>query len=115
MLNKMLTLSFVILLGIGSFSLASACQFLWTNPTTNTDGTPATDLALTTLYFQNNGGTVNVEGTATAPLATLTIPGACKKGAYWVTASNSLGVESGLSNIVTVRQPNAPTSLTGSK
>ena len=109
----------LVLCALGLGVIASpvfACTWVWTNPTTNIDGTPATDLTATNLYFQAQGlFTFVLEGSAPAPANSVVVPGACKKGSYWVTAVNSLGIESATSNVVVVKQPNNPTSLTGSK
>ena len=97
-------------------SLASACQWAWTNPTTNTDGTPATDQVSTNLYLLAPGATTpSIEGTVAAPLSTLTLPGPCAKGRHWATAVNSFGVESENSNVVTIKQLKNPTSLSVGK
>ena len=92
-----------------SASCSWGCQLTWTAPTTNVDGSPLTNLESYTLYFQPAGSsTPQVEATVKAPATSATVNGACKRGAYTVTAVNSYGLESDPSNEVVVTKPNAP-------
>ncbi len=72
----------------------------WDPPTTNTDGTPLTDLAGYRVYYGNSPGSysysIDVGNVTTFTLSNLT------SGTYYfaVTAYNSSGIESGFSNEV---------------
>src|ERR1043165_6220459 len=80
---------------------AFACQFTWTPPTTNVDGTPLTDLSGYKVYFTPQGSTTpNVAADVTAPATGTSIAGACQKGSYYATAYNKYGLESASSNVI---------------
>ncbi len=107
-MNKYL-LSLVMLLF--SISLASACTFIWTAPTTNTDGTPVTNLAGYRLYY----GGVKLGPDIAAPATTLSTSSACQAGSYTVTAFNTQNVESPPSLPFVAGSPSAPGGLTVTK
>jgi len=95
---------------------AQACTFAWQAPTTNTDGTPLTDLAGYHLYLLQPGATtpaLQVVGTSVrlpADARSATLP--CKVGTYTLKALNTAGVESKASNSVPITQPDAPAAFT---
>src|ERR1700690_1238325 len=76
----------------------SSVTLTWTPPTTNTDGTPLTDLAGYKLYYGTSSGNygtpINVGNVATYTISNLT------SGSYYfaVTAYDLSGVESNYSN-----------------
>lgn len=94
-------------------NLLWACTFTWNAPTTNTDGSPLTDLAGYTLYQSDSSGVQTI--TVDAPATTVVMPGACRVGQYWVTARNVAGIESDPSNIVVFKKPNVPVNFDGRK
>lgn len=95
----------------------------YTEPTTNENGTPLTDLAKTTIYYDIGAGPVKaVDVPATAPtgggaisqVITVTIAENTEVDVQiWATATDLSGNESEKSAIATVRvdslPPNAPT------
>ncbi len=91
----------------------SATTLTWTAPTTNSDGSPLTDLAGYNLYYGTSSGnytnTIHV-GNATTYTLNLSV------GSYYfvATAYNSLGVESSDSNQVvkTVLADTTPPNVT---
>lgn len=111
----MTRLVLALLLFLGLAPPVRACQYAWTAPTTNTDGTPLTNLAMYALYSQQGTQTPVQISTITAPLTTTTTQGACTVGTYWVTAINTFGVESDPSNLVVMAKPNKPGSFNMSK
>jgi hypothetical protein len=95
----------------------ATAELTWTQPMTNTNGTPLTDLAGFRVYW-GPPDAVNNSAYLPNPLQRqYTIRNLCA-GNYWtfVTAVNALGDESGASNIglklaaATVNQPTAPTA-----
>jgi hypothetical protein len=92
-------------------SHAAACYFAWNATTTNTDGTPITNLAGYRLYL----GNVQQGADIPAPNTTATLPTACQLGTYTVTAFNMLNIESVPSLPFVVKQPGSPASLTVTK
>jgi len=97
------------LLLAGSVSLVHAqtgqVSLAWNAPTTHTDGTPATDLAGYALYWQaSTGGTQRVD---VGKQTTYTLTGLTGGTTYTVavTAYNTAGLESSVSNAVTVPVP----------
>jgi hypothetical protein len=92
-----------LLILILPMSVENACSSItlhWTAPTTNTDGSPLTDLAGYRLYYGNSSGSyshyIPLDTETTYTFTSL------DNGTYYfvVTALNSLGVESNTSNQV---------------
>lgn len=105
------TLFVLLLLALGP-SLAQAFQLAYTAPTTNTDGTPLTDLAGYTLYYRPPGTTTwQAKGDIAATATTVTVE-LVLIGEWMVTAYNAAGAESDPSNIVMVKKPGKVT-ITG--
>jgi hypothetical protein len=71
----------------------------WDEPSTNADGTPLTDLAMTTAWFKLGSGldtrAVDVAASSlsggTRMSATFTVPSASGPASFWVTATDTLG------------------------
>jgi concanavalin A-like lectin/glucanase superfamily protein/Big-like domain-containing protein/fibronectin type III domain protein len=105
---KLLRAAIQLLLCLGwiSQALAGEVTLAWNATTTNTDGTPATDLAGYNLYYwQGSTGTpqsLSVGNTTTYTLTDLT-DGATYS--FAVTAYNTSGTESSYSNTVTATVP----------
>jgi hypothetical protein len=96
---------------------AASVTLAWNAPTTNTDGSPLTNLASYMVYRGVNGATPVGYGSVSGPTPTFvdTMP-AVGTNLYYVTAINSVGTESGPSNTVTFQMfqiPSPPTSVSG--
>ena len=93
-------------------ALAGQVQLAWNAPTTNTDGTPATNLAGYHLYaWQGSGGTpqsVDVGNQTTYTLTSL-VDGATYT--FAVTAYNTVGIESSDSQPITVTITSPPVAV----
>jgi hypothetical protein len=118
----------------GTFNLTcvgavESAVLTWTPPTTNTDGTPLTNLASYKVYNSRDGVTFGVSVVVTAPASGYTWPNLLAGLNYWrVTAINSVGAESaptpsvskslaqlswtGSIPITVNKVPNPPTGLT---
>ena len=99
----------LVLLGVAQ---AAACRLTWQPPTTNVDGTPLTDLAGYSVYFQAHGTTVGVRQAETVSPLVTSVTLTCQHGTYWMTAFNALGIESDASNAVATRKSSRPSALT---
>lgn len=94
---------------------ASAASFSWVAPTTNTDGTPLSDLAGYNVYkcsLTPCGGSITLLGSTTASVTTFTVP-SNGSGYAAVTAKDATGNESVFSNTVPfdALAPAAPSGL----
>ncbi len=114
-MRKLLVLIFCL---IPILAYAGSATLTWTPPTTNTDGSPITDLSGYKIYFgKTQGGTYANNVTVTgASTVTTTISGLSPGDWYFVaTALNTYGAESAYSNevkkSVAVPVPNAPSNL----
>lgn len=120
MRQTLMLLAAVLLLGASTaraFSASCAsdtqCTFTYTEPTTNEDGSPVTDLAATQVWgdLHNTGPVLLHEEPATAPAGggtvevTVTLPEAPtrKDVPFFAVALDAAGLRSWLSNLPVVR------------
>lgn len=108
--------AFVVLIAPWS-AYGATCVFSWDAPTTNTDGSPLTDLAGYRLYSADTAGGQtlgsNWDGETDASKTQLELE--CFEDKYWVaTAYDSSNNESGPSNeiFVNATKPAAPGGMT---
>jgi Fibronectin type III domain len=90
---------------ISSYAQAGQVQLSWDAPTTNTDGSPITDLAGYKVYYSQAGG--NFSSVDVGKVTTYTLSGLQDGKTYFfvTTAYDTTGQESGFSNDVSTTLP----------
>ena len=114
--SRSLTSSILVLLMLltpAALWPATSISMAWDNPTTNTDGTLLTDLAMTYVYRQTTSEvTWQLYSAVAAPDATFTDPApVLGTNCYLVTAVNAEGRESTPSNVLCFPVPAPPQNL----
>lgn len=88
-------------------ALANQMTLTWINPTTNTDGSPLTDLAAIVVYWRADP-LLPWEGIGEVGPVTSVVIEPVLVGSYTVRARNIPGIESANSNLVGVKRPHHP-------
>lgn len=91
-----------------SVALASQMTLTWTNPTTNTDGSPLTDLSAIVVYWRADP-LLSWESIGEVGPVTSVVIEPVFVGNYTVRARNVADIESANSNLVNVKRPHHPT------
>ncbi len=81
-----------------------AATLFWDHVTTNTDGSPATDLESYILYYRSDTTQLWVSEMV-IPITTNTLTLPLRKGTYTLRAINTAGIESENSNLLEVKTP----------
>jgi hypothetical protein len=95
-----------------SVNMSSSLTLEWDSVTSNTDGSPITDLAGYVLYYRATSLEPWVF-VRTTPMTMLTVP--TQVGEYMVVAVSTLGIESQPSNIVSTKRPKHPVITNATK
>lgn len=99
---------------IAIWLLAIPLAFSWDAPKTNTDGSPLTDLA-GYRFYSGPKGAETFDTDIPGPTATFKKAydfNGVKQNCFYVTAYNSVGIESAPSNELCLGKPSAPTVIT---